>query len=105
MPRIDDVTKGLALGIGVAMLIPVAYRVIAPVLKPVARSAVKSGILAIEKGREMLAETSEKVEDLVAETQADMRAQRMHVEEDAVEVAENSVQPDDQSNVRNIVNE
>jgi len=109
MPRFDDVTKGVAFGIGVAILIPVAFRALAPVLKPVARSAVKNGILVIEKGREIMAETSEKIEDLVAETQEEMRAKRMTTEEDIdqapVDQAEQPGQPDDQSNVRNIVNE
>lgn len=115
MPRFDDVTKGVALGLGIAILIPVALKTLAPVLKPVARSALKNGIRAIEKGREMLAETSEMVEDLVAETQAEMRAARFSSEDDLDESATKantagtetakSAPPDDQSNVRNIVNE
>jgi hypothetical protein len=115
MPRFDDVTKGIALGLGVAILIPVAVKTLAPVLKPIARSAVKNGIRAVEKGREMLAETSEMVEDLVAETQAEMRAARFGSEDDVDESAtmdnsadmetSKSTPSEDQSNVRNIVNE
>lgn len=78
MPRFDDFSKGLALGIGAAILIPVAISTLAPVLKPVARSAVKTGLRAAEKGREVLAESVEKFEDLVAETQAEMRAGHMN---------------------------
>ena len=109
MPKFDEVSKGIALGVGVAILIPVAWKVIVPVLKPVARSAMKNGIRAIEKGREIMAETSEKVEDLVAETQAEMRAKRMVTEDEldeaAVGATESSEPTGDQSNVRNIVNE
>jgi hypothetical protein len=109
MPRFDEVSKGIALGLGIAVLIPVAWKTLAPVLKPVARSAMKNGIRAIEKGREIVAETSEKVEDLVAETQAEMRANRTVVEDErdeaAVGAAESSGPASDQSNVRNIVNE
>ncbi|MGB5519643.1 MAG: DUF5132 domain-containing protein [Gammaproteobacteria bacterium] len=109
MPRLDEVSKGVALGIGAAILIPVAIKMLAPVLKPVARSAVKNGIRAIEKGREILSETSEKMEDLVAETHAEMRAKRTVMDDDLEgvvgESSEQSGYAEDGSNVRNIVNE
>jgi hypothetical protein len=109
MPRFDEVSKSVALGIGVAILIPVAVKMLVPILKPVARSAVKNGIRAIEKGREIVAETSEKMEDLVAETQAEMRDKRMVMDDDLEgvtgESSEQSGFAEDGSNVRNIVNE
>jgi hypothetical protein len=76
----SDLTKGLALGIGVAMLLPVAITTFAPVLRPAARGAIKSGMLAYERGREMLSEFGETIEDLVAETQAELQAERMAAE-------------------------
>lgn len=109
MPKFDEVSKSIALGVGVAIMIPVAWKIIVPALKPLARSAMKNGIRAIEKGREIMAETSEKVEDLVAETQAEMQAKRMVIEDEldeaAVGATEASGPTGDQSNVRNIVNE
>ena len=108
MPRFDDVTRGVTIGIGIAILIPVALKTLAPVLRPVVRSAVKGSVRAVEKGREILAETSEKVEDLVAETQAEMRAERLHAEDEIEPRAAGAAaagQHEDPSNVRNIVNE
>ena len=109
MPRFDQITKGLAIGIGVAILIPVAWKTIVPMLKPAARSAMKTGIRALEKGREMVAETSEKVEDLVAETQAEMRAKRTVIEDKldkaAVGATKSSGPTSGKSNVRKNVNE
>lgn len=46
--------------------------VLAPALRPMARAAVKTGILLFEKGREWVAEASETFEDLVAEVQAEL---------------------------------
>ena len=68
---------------------------------------MKTGLRAVEKGREALAETMEKVEDMVAETRAEMRAEREDTTADfedgaSVEAAEHSA---DESNVRSIVNE
>ena len=109
MPQFDKVSKGIALGLGVAILIPVAWKTLVPVLRPVARSVMKSGVRVIEKSREIMAETSEKVEDLVAETQAEMRAKRLAIEDELDEAAagstESSKSTRKRSNVRNIVNE
>jgi hypothetical protein len=72
----SDLGKGIALGIGAALLVPVAATVLAPVLKPAARTALKAGMLAFERGRETFAELGEMMEDMVAETQAELRAAR-----------------------------
>ena len=64
MLRNDELLKGAALGLGIAVLIPVAVIVLAPVVRPVARSIVKSGMLAFEKSREAIAELGEVLEDV-----------------------------------------
>jgi hypothetical protein len=64
--------RGLAIGIGAAVLVPIALPVLATVGKPVARAAIKTGILMYEKGRETVAEFTEVMEDLVAEAKADL---------------------------------
>ncbi|MGD8842157.1 MAG: DUF5132 domain-containing protein [Gammaproteobacteria bacterium] len=84
MVRNDDFIKGAALGLGVAILVPVAVAVLMPVIRPMARSALKAGIFAYEKGRETLAEFGETVDDIVAE-----------VEEELVEAHEANEMPDD----------
>ena len=64
MARNDDLLKGAALGVGVAILVPV--------IRPMARSALKAGIWAYEKGRETFEEFGETVEDIVAEVEEEL---------------------------------
>jgi hypothetical protein len=72
----NDLAKGVLIGIGIAVLLPVAIAALAPVLKPAARAALKAGLLAVEKGRELVAELSETVQDVAAETEAELRESR-----------------------------
>jgi hypothetical protein len=77
MAFIDDLlkgesAKGLAIGIGAAILVPVILPAVAALARPVARAAIKTGILVYEKTREAVAEMGEVVEDLVAEARADL---------------------------------
>lgn len=67
-----DSAKGLAIGIGAAILVPVILPAVAALARPVARAAIKTGILVYEKTRETVAEMGEVVEDLVAEARADL---------------------------------
>lgn len=73
----NDLAKGVLIGIGLAVLVPIAVAALAPVLKPAARAALKAGLLAMEKGREMLAELSETVQDVAAETAVELRESRI----------------------------
>lgn len=70
----NDIVKGVAIGAGVVALaglaLPAAYRA----ARPVARSTVKAAILFSEKGREILAEAAENLEDIVAEVKAELAA-------------------------------
>jgi hypothetical protein len=72
MAQNNDLFKGVAIGIGAAILVPVAIAALAPIVKPLARSAMKSGILAYEKLRETVEEFGETVEDMVAEVDEEM---------------------------------
>ena len=49
---------------------------LAPMLRPVARSTMKVGLVALEKGRETAAELGEIFDDLVAEVREEMRMER-----------------------------
>lgn len=69
----NDVTRGVAIGVGVLA----AGWLLAPALRPVARSALKSGLLLVELGREKMAEAGEAFEDLVAEVRADLAEEKM----------------------------
>jgi len=80
--------KGIAIGIGAALLAPVVLPVLAKAGRPLARAAIKSGILLFEKGRETVAELGEVAEDLIAEAQAEIEEET--VQEVVEEVAESA---------------
>jgi esterase/lipase len=65
---------GLAIGVGAAILTPVAIPMIAAVVKPMAKAGIKSGILLYEKGRLLAEETKESMEDLTAEAKSELHA-------------------------------
>lgn len=77
MAIVDDLiksesAKGAAIGVGIALLAPVVLPVVAAAARPLARAAVKTGLLLYEKGRETAAELGEVVDDLVAEARAEI---------------------------------
>ncbi len=72
MLRNDDLVRGVAIGVGIAVLVPLAIVTLAPIVKPLARSAMKAGIRAYEKGRESLEEFGETVDDIIAEVEEEM---------------------------------
>jgi len=91
MAQLNDVLKNptvrnAAIGFGVAILVPIAAKALAPFVRPVARSAVKIGVVAFEKGRETFAEIGEILDDMVAEVREDLRSERM-AEDAAIEEA------------------
>lgn len=81
MPKIDDLLKsgtpfGVAIGLGAAVLaaaIVPALPALARAGRPAARAAIKSGLVLIEKGREVMAEATEDFEDLLAEVRAELQ--------------------------------
>ena len=89
----SDVGKGLALGIGAAILAPVILPMVAQAARPLARAAIKSGIILYGKGREAIAELGEVVEDLMAEAQVEMEegVEAEETMEPTVEAAEAEV--------------
>lgn len=67
---------GLAVGIGVLVLAPIIAPVVAEVVKPVVKAAIKGGIVMVHKGRQMVAEAVETLEDLAAEAQAELEQEQ-----------------------------
>jgi hypothetical protein len=67
-----NILVGIAVGLGVAALI----KEVAPAFKgagrPLAKAAIKSGIIALDKSREAAAHVRETYEDLVAEVRSEM---------------------------------
>ena len=72
----NPTVRNTAIGIGVAILVPVVAKAVAPLVRPVARSALKMGVVTYEKGREAIAEFGEIVDDMVAEVREELRAER-----------------------------
>ena len=63
---------GLAIGVGAIILAPILGPGLAKVGKPVAKAAVKSTIVVYEKTKGVLAEAKEALEDIVAESKAEL---------------------------------
>jgi hypothetical protein len=75
MPLFDNGFKlgvGLAVGVGVLICAPVALPALAAAIRPIAKASIKSGIILIEKTKELMAEAQEKMEDIAAEVQAEL---------------------------------
>ena len=79
----NDLAKGVAIGLGAALLAPLALVAMSGVGRPAARAAIKTGLLMFEKGRETMAELGEVVEDLIAEARAEIEVEREVVNESA----------------------
>lgn len=74
MALIEDMFKGnlaagLAIGVGAIILGPTAIRTLAGVLRPAAKTLIKSGMVFY---RETLSEIGEMATDLVAEARAEL---------------------------------
>lgn len=67
-----NILTGLAIGVGAALLTPSIRSLLAEAGKPLAKAAVKGGLMLFEKGREVFAEVGEHFEDIVAEVKHEM---------------------------------
>jgi hypothetical protein len=63
-----DLGKGVAIGVGLGSL----AIALAPILRPAAKNAVKSGLLLMDKGREWAVEACDSIEDIVAGVRANV---------------------------------
>ncbi|HBL61115.1 MAG TPA: DUF5132 domain-containing protein [Cyanobacteria bacterium UBA8803] len=63
---------GIAAGIGAVVLAPIVIPAAVKIGKPIAKAAIKTGIVAYEKSKGVLAEAGEVFEDIVAEAKAEM---------------------------------
>lgn len=104
MALIDDIFKGstvqgLAIGIGVTILAPVVVPAVTAVLRPLAKGAIKTGIIGYEKGREIAvgagssvgsfySKAKAEVDDLVATARAELEEGKGQLMEEKKEAAE-----------------
>jgi hypothetical protein len=73
VPELEEIVEGLGVpGIAAIVLLPVLVPVVAGVGKPLAKAAIKGGIVLYEKGKGVIAEVGETLEDLVAEAKAEL---------------------------------
>lgn len=63
---------GIAAGIGTVALAPFFIPAASKVGKPVAKAAVKGGLVFYERSKSFFAEASESFEDMVAESKAEL---------------------------------
>lgn len=103
MIKISDFFKsgtplGIAIGIGATVLATAVIPVLpalAKAARPAARAAIKSGLLLTERGREFMAEATEELEDILAETRAELQRENTMSQPEASEFAEASTDQDD----------
>ena len=67
-----NIGRGLAVGIGAAVVAPLLAPVICVVVRPLAKTVVKAGLLATNAGLEGLARLNEAIGDLAAEARAEL---------------------------------
>ncbi|MCL6582753.1 MAG: DUF5132 domain-containing protein [bacterium] len=81
MAFVEKMTKGwgpaILVGAGVALVAPVILPLVGHLLRPVVKSAIKGGMIISGKVREMAAEASEQISDLVAEVRAESSAKTL----------------------------
>ena len=68
----DFGVPGLAIGLGAVLVAPILGPALAKVGKPLAKAVVKGGMVAYDKTKGILAEAGEALEDIVAESKAEL---------------------------------
>jgi hypothetical protein len=68
----NNPTKTLVIGVGAVIVTPILL----PLLKPVAKSAIKTGVVFYEKTKGMIAEAGEVLGDIVAEAKAEIATEQ-----------------------------
>lgn len=64
--------KAIAIGVGAVIITPIVL----PLLKPVAKGAIKTGVVLYEKTKGAIAEAGEVLGDIVAEAQAEIATEQ-----------------------------
>ena len=73
IPHLDEVVENLGIpGIAAIVLLPVIVPVAGKVAKPIAKAAVKGGIVLYQQGKGVIAEVGETLEDIIAEAQSEL---------------------------------
>jgi predicted tellurium resistance membrane protein TerC len=85
MALFEDVLKGswgvALVGVGVALVAPTVLPAVGAVLRPLAKSAIKGGVMLYDTVKETIAEAGEQVTDMVAEVRAEVEEEGEETEE------------------------
>jgi hypothetical protein len=101
MPKFEDLIKnstplGVVIGLGTAALataIVPALPAIIRASRPTARAAIKSGLVLLERGREVMAEASEEFDDMLAEVKAELQQEHKARQTPVVDIQDISLAP------------
>lgn len=86
IPDVENLVEDLGVpGIAAIVLLPVIVPVVAGVGKPIAKTAIKGGILLYEKGKGVIAEVGETFEDIMAEAKAELADQQAETQIEPLE--------------------
>lgn len=81
IPEIDEVIENLGIpGIAAIVLLPVLVPVSGKVAKPIAKAAIKGGIVLYEQGKGVIAEVGQTLDNLIAEAKAELEAEASKAE-------------------------
>jgi hypothetical protein len=67
-------TSNVLIGAAAVMLAPIVVPTVLAGMRPLSKAAVKGGILIYDKARELVAETGEQLNDLMAEARSELAA-------------------------------
>ena len=70
-----NILTGLAIGVGSAIVAPMVVPALSKAAKPLAKAAIKGGLVLFETGKVKLAEAQELADDLFAEARAELAAE------------------------------
>jgi hypothetical protein len=73
-----NLVTGLAIAAGAAIVVPM----MAPVLRPLAKSVIKVGLVAYDQGRDALTALNERSGDIVGEARSELAQSRSEAESD-----------------------
>lgn len=69
-----SVATNVLIGAAAVVLAPIVIPAVLAGMRPLAKAAVKGGVIVFDKTREIIAETGEQMSDLVAEARAELAA-------------------------------
>jgi len=75
--RGGNIVTGLAIGVGFALLAPV----VKPFVRPLAKTAIKAGMAAYDRGRVAVAEFTEHAGDILAEARSELAEEAINGED------------------------